>query len=166
MIFFPFIAAKLETALSKDEVLTRLNALIGEETTTDQVDLNGLKRFSYTGQVANDTFALRRKINYNNSFLPQLQGQLIESGNAIRVELNLSLLTYVKRIMVLLMTLPYVVVLLLTWFGANADGFQLELLMPLVMPLVIYGVGTIAFKLESRKAVDDLQQLLNATILS
>jgi hypothetical protein len=74
--FLPFENYVLTTKLSVDEVLNRLANNIENKQDFNFSNLSRTYSKAYTGQIIGTTFTMTRNINYRNSFLPEINGQI------------------------------------------------------------------------------------------
>ena len=75
-IFLPFENYILTTKLSVAEVLNRLANNIENKQGLSFFNLSRTYTKAYTGQIIGTTFTMSRNINYRNSFLPVITGQI------------------------------------------------------------------------------------------
>lgn len=81
----PFDKIVFDTKLSQEEVSNRLNAVI-EPRKFFRISLSGKKnKMLYEGEIKGTSFKISRIINYRNSFLPVVFGEIISDGNQTRV---------------------------------------------------------------------------------
>lgn len=137
------------TKLSHNEVITKLFES---------------SRYEEFGEgYTNNTFNVKRCINYRNSFLPLIRGRFSESidGTIVEVRMRPNMFT------VIFMLIWFCGVLLGCIFSLQAamnDRFDVFFLIPFGMALfgIILYYG--AFKYESLKSKKDLQQIFEAEI--
>ncbi|TMM57907.1 hypothetical protein FEE95_00290 [Maribacter algarum] len=118
----------------------------------------------FEGNYARNQFEIQRVINYRNSFLPQIKGNILPatSGSKIIAELKMH---------------DFVLVFMLIWLGGAAlasigtiysiltNGIQSFFsAIPLVM--LTFGAAMVyfAFKYEADKAVDELKRIFKARL--
>lgn len=123
----------------------------------------------YIGKIRNNTFEIKRVIDYRNSFLPQIKGLVMESSNGSKIHVKMNLSDMVKFIM-------------LFWFGSviigciavlysvlfsNFLGLEKNPILFMPFGMLIFGVImiSVAFKKESKKSIIDLEDLLQAKVM-
>lgn len=137
--------------LSKDEVYYRLINIIRTEKT-------------YIGGWTNNTFNIKRNINYRNSFLPQIKGEICKESEEtliiVKMRLHLAVIIFIS-FWLIGVSLGCIFALITIIFSK----FDIFLLIPFLMLLfgVILTVGS--FKSESNKSKKDLLQIFEAEIL-
>ncbi len=101
---------------------------------------------SFVGEVADNSFRLRRNIGYRNSFLPRIRGRMISTATGTRVD-------------VLMFMHPLVFIFMLFWLvGVGYAGLRTLALqsaafpLPLMMTLVGLSLGLGGFYWEAKKA--------------
>ncbi|MFV0535899.1 MAG: hypothetical protein ACK5M3_00840 [Dysgonomonas sp.] len=140
-----------KSSLSHNEVYNRLVSIIRTDKT-------------YIGGWTNNTFKIKRNINYRNSFLPQIKGEICREKN--------------ETLIIVKMTLPpAILVFVLFWliFASFAcvlsintmimDGFEVFYLVPFGMLLFGYILVFTAFKYESLRSKMDLLKIFEADVL-
>lgn len=157
--FLPIENIVFKTKLSKEQVVLRLSENIEAKKTF------GFGNYSkpYIGYINGNNFEIERVINYRNSFLPQIKGNVYSelSGTKINVKM---------------MPASYVLFFMAIWFGGVivgclamlfilfTEGFTSFLFLPFIM--FLFGIGLLygAFKTESAKSKKDLMRILEAEI--
>ena len=166
MKYLPFENITYKTKLDSDEILKRLDEIIEPKKI---FRMTGIFKSSnhkpYQGNVNGNSFDITRIINYNNSFLPRITGNVERDlGNTkINVKMRLH---------------PFVLVFMFIWCGGIGFGFltllnsnienekfEPGILLPLVMLLLGYGMTTGGFKYESSKTKKYLGELFEAKIM-
>ena len=118
------------------------------------------KRGFFEGRVAaGGRFKIHRVINYQNSFVPIIEGNFRRDGLRTLVTLNMRLVWPVVPVW-------YGIMLFLAWSSIAVDSplagpFAVRMLL-LAMTLVIYLVATIPFAIEMRIAMKRLLELLRS----
>jgi len=116
----------------------------------------------YRGEVSAIRFDIVRQINYRNSFLPRITGQIHPQGSGCTIKVKMQLH-------------PFVLIFMLFWFGIlfsiggtiMANGFDTpggswQGAIPVLMLLFGYALVMGGFKTESRKAKKELATIFNA----
>ena len=91
MNLVPVEKIKLATKLSKQEIYKRLEENIEQEKSFSFILQNSTYSKPYVGKVVADTFDIKRAIDYRNSFLPQIHGQLFEDFEGMKILIKMSL---------------------------------------------------------------------------
>jgi len=157
MKYLPYEKYTFETLLEKDEVLRRISGIIRSE--KSMRFLNDAWEPSFEGQVTENSFRLKRIINYRNSFLPILTATIESKGGICILKIQMRLMHSVLGFMMIWMT---GVLIGLFAFGAMAifDAFSPVVFVPLGMLIFGYLLTTLAFKYESKKYKSILMELL------
>ena len=148
-----------KTKLSKEQAVQRLKENIEAKKTF------GFGNYSkpYIGQITGYNFEIERAINYRNSFLPQIKGNVYSEPGGTRINVKM-------------MPVVYVLFFMAIWFGGVilgclamlfilfTEGFTQFVFLPFIM--LVFGVGLLygAFKTESSKSKKDLMRILEAEI--
>ncbi|WP_379964307.1 hypothetical protein [Epilithonimonas sp. UC225_85] len=157
--FLPIENIVFKTKLSKEQVLLRLSENIEAKKTF------GIGNYSkpYIGYITGNNFEIERVINYRNSFLPQIKGNVYSELGGTRINVKM-------------MPVIYVLFFMAIWFGGVIIGclamffilfteeFTPFILIPFIM--LVFGIGLLygAFKTESSKSKKDLMRILEAEI--
>ena len=117
------------------------------------------KRGYFEGRVAGTRFKIHRVINYQNSFVPIIEGNFRRDERGTLVTLNMRLVWPVVPVWLGIM-------LFLAWSSIAVDStrawpFGVRMLL-LAMTLVIYLVATVPFAIEMRIAMKRLLELLRS----
>ena len=160
MLFLPFEKLTYTTLLSENEICNRINCLTKASRAFRSKYYPEIKISEYEGEVIGATFDLRRAIWYRNSFLPLMSGTIetTVTGTILKVKMQMHLA---------------VMIFMCIWFAGTLFGtvavfsFQRFAMgtyfpLPFVLLLAGYGMMMLGFKLESRKAKNDLQKLFEA----
>ncbi len=113
----------------------------------------------FEGRVAGSRFKIHRVVNYQNAFVPIIEGNFRRDGPGSMVTVNMRLVWPV---------LPFWIgiILFLAWSSVNVDSrlagpFGARILL-LGMALFIYLVATVPFAVETRIAMKRLLELLRS----
>lgn len=148
MSIIPYEKITLRTQLSSQEVIKRIS-----------------ESSEYIGNSTNTGFNVSRAISYQNSFLPQIKGLVVDDGRDTKIEITMKLNTFVLLFMVV-------------WLGGMLASGALalsiitssELDISTFIPIIglIFGalLFTVPFKLESKKSKKDLINLFEAERLA
>lgn len=116
----------------------------------------------FEGEVSDIGFKLSRIISYRNSFLPIIKGSFEESASGLKINISMSMHPFVNAFM-------------LIWFGGVGIGFFATIFsflksptdfhsaffVPAGMLLFGWGLVSIGFWSEARKAKEKLKTILN-----
>lgn len=149
MNIFPVEHFKIRTDLTREEIQQRI-----------------LDTHEYESQASLDDFRMRRVISYQNSFLPQIEGIVLEENyNARSIDISMKLHTFVKVFMIIwfagiiLFAIPFI---LLPSIGDNNEPMGILNFIPifgLIFGVLLY---TIPFKIEAKRSKKDLLRILDA----
>jgi hypothetical protein len=165
--YLPFENHLFTTTLSTLEVLHRIKENI--EPNQGFILASSKRRYSkpYTGQINGLTFSMTRNINYRNSFIPVITGQLITYSNQTEVKVKMRLNTFVLVFITFwlgtvgLVCLGEIITGLLRFKQILFTGFSPALIMPFIMFTFGYLLVILAFKAESKKSMKFLEELFN-----
>src|SRR5690606_2023790 len=123
---------------------------------------------AYIGKVLENSFEIQRAINYRNSFLPQIKGNITTAMNGSNIEIEMRMLPMVKIFMIIWFSFVtfFLIITLLPFLKDNTNAeFGLNTVIPFIM--LIFGIllVTFGFKLESKKSIKDLENLMQAKIV-
>jgi len=166
--YLPFENYELTTALSTDEVHTRLSNIIEAK---KRFRLSLFKRNAvkpYEGEINANSFCISRIIHYKNSFLPLIKGEIALAGDKTTIKIKMRPATSVLVFMsfwlgtVALVCLALLVIGLLRWKQILHSGFSPMLLIPYIMLLFGSLLIYFGFKTESKKSKTYIAELLQA----
>lgn len=165
--WLPFDRYTLVTALKVEEVMRRLEANVAPKPKTSLlvVQRYGQKQSPtdkpYTGTVIGQHFEIWRVINYKNSFLPMVKGEVSHFLGETEIKVKSS-----PHIAVLIFSACWMSMVFIGCLGVTfvfiKDGFEPPLLIPFAM--LIFGslLFTIPYKLEAKKTKQFLLELLES----
>ena len=123
----------------------------------------------YIGKIRNNTFEIKRVIDYRNSFLPQIKGVVLESSNGSKIHVKMSLPEIVKFFMVFWLgsvALGCIGVSYYLLFRNPSGAFENPVVfVPFAMLIFGMAMTSLAFKKESKKSIIDLEDLLQAKVI-
>jgi hypothetical protein len=161
MTFLPFETIIIETPLTKEDTIVNLAKNIEPAKTLRFLNKSDTKAFE--GYLRGNEFEIKRIINYQNSFLPIIKGQIEVFGNVTRVKIDMRLHVAV-------------IVFMMIWFGfvglffvaalINSDIFNETLLFPLGMLLFGYALTMGGYLFESHRSKRILKDIVNGQIIS
>ena len=159
--FLPTEKLTLKTPLQKTEIIQRLQ---------DVTEPRKLIRFrtwetytnDYEGEIETDSFAVKRLINYRNSFLPEIKGYIRSGLGGNKIDLSMDLHPLV---------LGFLVVWSLTFGGVGLfvvaevfeEGSLLFSLAPIAFVLLLYIIILAIFKYEAKKSKQRFEELWEGT---
>ncbi|QJB31310.1 hypothetical protein HF324_07995 [Chitinophaga oryzae] len=167
MKFLPIERYTLLTKLSREEIKARLEANVEPKSTRLQVRIGWSKPRTtkpYQGAVSTNGFYISRIINYRNSFLPEIRGEVSHEIVHTAVKIDMQVSWFVR-------------VFMLFWFGAvvaglvlcvgaiingsrAGDKFDPFLLVPFPMLIFGYLLVRLSFQYEVNKSKKFLRDLL------
>ena len=164
MKILPIEKLTLITELSKSKVIEELNLNIRPKQNFGFGNKNVESGKKFEGNIFGDNFNVTRIINYKNSFLPEINGKIIEKLNGTEIEVELKPTGFVMGFMIL-------------WFGGVSFGFIATLIgaiigegpiyaciIPLFMLLMGFGMSKFGFSTESEKSKKDIIEILQAIV--
>lgn len=166
--FLPFEKYTIQTALSEEEVLERLQIITR---TTDTIRFSFRKavilrsNYEYNGEIHGKSFEIWRNIRYRNSFLPVIRGTVSSGSGGTEIRLSMRMNLFVMVFMGIwlsiaglatLGSLSVVTIALLKFKPASLNAF---LLIPLGIFLFGYLLMLLAFKAEAKISRKDLNRI-------
>ncbi|MGL5888490.1 MAG: hypothetical protein ACRC3B_01315 [Bacteroidia bacterium] len=151
----------LSTALTPQEILARLNHYVYKRDNFFTSSGTRTPYQTYEGWYDEEDFKIKRIINYRNSFLPVITGNIAQNGSrsTITVKMTPNLLTKIA--------LPFILItLLMFFFTPNRPKDDLLLnIMPWIVSIIFIVVITITTYFEIRKAKRDLINYFDAELV-
>lgn len=166
MKYLPYENITYKSMVDSKEILNRIGEIIEPKKTFRMSGVSGNNDHKpYEGYIKGNSFNITRIIEYQNSFLPRIKGNIENSFGTTKINVQMRLH-------------PFVLVFTLLWCSAAGLGFlavlsssivkgifEPTMFMPLVMLLFGYGLATGGFKYESKKSKQYLAQLFDAEIM-
>lgn len=118
----------------------------------------------YIGTVNNSSFKINRVINYRNSFLPQIKGDIQSHNNETKIEVTIQLQTFVLAFL-MIWFIGVLLACFMTIASIPFSEFSKFELIPFGMLIVGILLLYIPFTIECRKSVNDLQRIFEAEII-
>lgn len=141
-----------KTQLSKKDIYDRLSNAIRIQK-------------SYTGGWKDNTFSIKRNINYRNSFLPEIKGEICKDAEEETIiKVNMKPHVFVIAFMAIWLGIVFVVCILAASVIIS-KGFDEFYLIPFGMMIFGLVLFICAFKFESSRSIKDLQDIFQAQIL-
>ncbi len=157
----PYEKVTFCTNLSKNETRGRLNSQITADLNMGLLSGSPISKTYFIGKFTDYQFEIRRAINYQNSFLPMIQGEILSEFDGCSVSLTLRLHKFVRIFLLLFGTLG---LLFGTLYGfSSQDDFIKGLCLPIGMVLFTYILALVGFKAESQPALKYIQKLIEGT---
>lgn len=154
------------TRLPFMEVMKRLGDNIDTRTGLFLSQLNNGSVKPYQGQITSSTFKMSRIINYKNSFLPQITGEVTSYLGETHISIKMRPVTFVLIFMSFWLGTAGLVCLGILLAGLSQlpqlfrEGFSPFLLVPFVMFAFGSVLSIFAFKTETKKSKAFLEELL------
>jgi hypothetical protein len=142
----------LESKKSKDEIIQ----IMKENTSPARSAFYRNYDEFFNGKILEDSFKLQRNINYRNSFLPVLIGEINENDSCTRITIRTRMNFFV-------------IVFLLIWFGGVSLGclitpfadFEIQFkFIPYLMLFAGILITVLPYNYETKKAKEKLEELL------
>ena len=151
------------TLLTKDEVLEALSKNI-----EPRKSITLLKKPSYTkkyvGLLAENHFDISRAITYQNSFLPNIKGEISSTISGTRIKVTMKPHILVLTFSTLWIGGVFIACLFVT-YQMITNGFEPGLLIVYFMLIAGFTMLYFGFKLESKRSINDLKEILQAKIV-
>ena len=165
----PFEKLVYHSTLRKEELIVHLQNEIEAEKTFSFGARKSSYSKPYIGKTYLNRFEIKKVVNYRNSFLPVIKGEIKEGINGAKIDVKMGLADFVKAFMILWLggvSLGCIGALYSLIFTntVNADaGFFMFI--PFVMLLLGLAMVSFGFKTESQKSIKDLEEILQAKII-
>ena len=159
MKYLPFENFVLTTSLPVEEVRNRLANNIGPGGKTSK---------PYEGSIVNNTFKINRIINYRNSFLPVITGEISQDWGKteIKIKMKPSVFTLIFMAVWLgtvgIACIVILVAAILTLPDIFQQNFSPAILIPFGLFIFGYLLVTLGFKYESSTSKEFLKTLFEA----
>jgi hypothetical protein len=164
----PFENYVLTTKLSSEEVLKRVADNIQQKKSFNSSTFNRNYTKPYTGQIIGMTFTMNRNINYRNSFLPVIAGQITTYPGQTQINIKMRPAIFVLIFIsfwlgiVGLVCLGTLLIGLLQFRQILQNGFSPMILIPFGMFAFGCLLTHFAFKGESKNSKEFLATLLES----
>lgn len=164
----PFEELMYHSKLTKEELFIHLQKEIEAEKSFGLGAIGYSYSKPYVGKVFNNRFEIKRVINYRNSFLPVIKGEIQDAVNGSKVKIKLNLTDFVKVFMIVWLGGVFLAcIAVLINFIMN--GFDPETGFIIFIPfgMLVFGIimVSVGFKAESKKSKTDLEEILQARII-
>ncbi|MBV2196997.1 MAG: hypothetical protein KUL78_10910 [Flavobacterium sp.] len=154
--------------LTKEELLERLRDAIETERLHDLNSRNKMESKPYFGEIQNSLFKIRRVIDYRNSFLPQINGEIIEDENGTKIKVEMKLISFVKFFMIIWFSFCAffgLILLVLIFDNDSKSSSGFSILIPIFMLIFATFLVSSGFESESEKSIKDLEEILQAKLI-
>ncbi len=165
--YLPYEKLLYQSALSKEDLLEHLKNNIGEGNPIGFGPKKSSNNKSYYGKVINNRFEIMRNINYRNSFIPKIYGEVSDGFNGAKIKVEMKLLLLVKIFMIIWLSITFSICIatVSSLFTQSNSPIGFFLLIPFIMFLFGSAMVIFGFKYESKKSIKDLEVLLKAKII-
>ena len=151
MNFLLFRATNIISNLTETELLRRLSDIVGPERKIFNFNYSNPDK-QYVGKIEGHKFKIYRIVKGRNSFIPIIQGNIVDNLKERNIEIK--------------MRLHWVVILFLLWISGLIVYYLLKLndKNGLIFLGLIYGMTIFFFNQECNKSIRDLKQILGGQI--
>lgn len=165
-VILPYDNIMLRTEISKNEVLERLNTLVEQDSHAFKKNSTSYKSKPYFGRITDNDFNIKRAINRNNSFTPNIIGEIkdgMPEATIVQIKMRIDfLVAFVFTAWVFLASIACVFVTYLS----ITDKFQPVFLAPFLAFFAVTIMSLYSYKTESQIAKTDLSELLEAEYMA
>lgn len=161
--YLPFENIIYKTKLSNEQAIQKLNDNIEAERRFGFSAPSYTYSKPYIGQITGNKFKIKRVINYRNSFLPQIKGEVYSEFDGTKIKVNMSLHKFILVFTSIWLGIVFIGCSF-TIYVLFTKAFAPFILIPL--GLLVFGVALLfnAFKTESAKSRKDLMRIFEAEI--
>lgn len=156
----PKVKINYITKMTKEEVLEQLSQNIDQDLYSFSFNRKVTDK-PFRGTLNESGFAIEREINYRNSFLPKITGEIKEEANYTRISVIMKLSMFVF-IFLLFWTGGVFAGCIASIYATVLNGFEVFYLIPFVMLFFMCSLTIGAFRYEANKGKTDLQKILQA----
>ena len=151
MLFFPYKKLTLRSKLTGDLLTVILNENV-EPYSGFRFDNYNKSSKLFVGKVGNRTFNIRPVFKGQNSFIPFIQGNIVETVNGSVINIKFRLLNFVS------ITLTFMICSILF------SIIKYHETPGLIFIILIYSITIIPFNMEYSKTRDILEEILKAQV--
>jgi hypothetical protein len=157
MNYLPYEGIAFKSKLPSSEILRLVQENITRSKGSGSMGMD--RSNSYYGKITGQSFHLERKINYRNSFLPEIKGEVsqVENESIINIEMRLSTVVSIFLIIWLGGAIIGIVVFLLE--SIREGQLELSIFGPILMFIFGYVLAMGGFGFESSKTKNYLAKL-------
>lgn len=155
--------------LPVEEVHKRLANCIETSKNSTSSSLSRTLNKPYEGKILENSFSIKRVIQYRNSFLPVISGQIIPHQNHVEIKIKMKPIKIVIIFMSLWLGLVGLFCIVILAMGIVQfqqiirNGFSPFALIPFILFLLGYSMLMFAFKFEARRSKYFLTRLFEPT---
>lgn len=161
MNFIPYEKFEYQTSLDVPEVQKRLEGVVQlNKSEGIPGNFGNSQPKFFQGNIDQNTFNLRPKIKYNNSFLPNIKGNIEQDLRGSKLKFTMSLSPFIYIFMGVWMTAVGFACVYAANKLANEANFEPALLIPFFMLIMGYVTMTFGFNYEAKKVKKYLANLL------
>ncbi len=163
MSFLPWENLIYKTDLTETELRERINQNI-EPKKTLRFGFKNKNTKPYEGYLNGNNFEINRIINYRNSFLPQIKGEITQANGVTRINVKMRMHIFVYIFLSIWCGGVGLVFVNFLISAIKSNNFEPSIFIPLGMLIFFYLMTTGGFKFESSKSKKDLEKILNSKI--
>ncbi|WP_281631682.1 hypothetical protein [Flavobacterium luteolum] len=164
----PFEELWYHSSLSKEDLFLHLQNEIEPEKSFGF----GMNRHNYSkpyiGRIFNERFEIKRAINYRNSFLPTIKGEVHNAISGSKIKIKMTIPEFAKVFMILWLGIVSIACIGVS-INLIINGIDSEtepaVLIPFVMLIIGAAMVSAGFKTESKKSKKDLEEILQAKMI-
>ena len=166
--YLPIENFTLTTSLTLEQIIKRLENNVELKKKSFFYNSNRNSEKPFEGFIKNNLFVINRIINYQNSFLPIISGEIIDNLEQPILKINMRLSKFTGIFISFWLGIVSIVCFILLLFGILSikhllkSGFSPFLLIPFVMLIFGFALTFFAFKHESKIAKRFLIDMLKA----
>jgi len=164
MKILPSEQLTFRTNLSKTEIIQK----ISENVALVPKQVFGLRKKDFSkvfeGTIEKDGFKISRTINYRNSFLPLIHGQIAEKNTHSEVKVQMTLQPFVKIFISFWLGAVALGLLAILIASVSENKFEPAFAIPLLMLAGGFALTHLAFRYEYKKSRLELKKLFGAAI--
>jgi hypothetical protein len=118
----------------------------------------------YEGTVDRNGFEITRIIGYRNSFLPVISGRIKATESQTVITITMRLHLFVRVFLTIWCGMAILFLVIYITKSIQERLFDPATLLPIALLIFMYSLTTRSFKMESKKAKEDLLEMLLATM--
>ncbi|MET0945988.1 MAG: hypothetical protein ABWY22_11305 [Flavobacterium sp.] len=165
----PFEKLVYHSTLSKEELVIRLQNEIEAEKSFGFRALKFSYSKPYIGKINSNRFEIKKVVNYRNSFLPVIKGEIKDGINGAKIDVKMGLVDFVKAFMILwLIGVSFGCIgALYSLIFTDTVNSEAGFFMFIPFAMLLFGIAMVSFgfKAESQKSIKDLEGILQAKII-
>jgi len=118
----------------------------------------------FEGIIEKDGFKISRTINYRNSFLPLIQGKIVEKSTHSDINVQMTLQPFVKVFISFWLGAVALALVSILIVAISENRFEPTIVIPLLMLIGGFSMTQLAFKYEYKKSKQELEKLFGAAL--